>query len=265
MKTKIGYFVSGAVLLSSLFMTGTAFAASTPGPWGGMGSGQPMNGTMKMPPGIFGTVASISGDTLTVNSRGFGPNTATTTYSVDATNATVTKDNAASTVSAIAINDRVFVTGTVSGTNVTATAIHDGMGGMMGGGRRGMPGKKWSATSTPATPTITGNGQPVIGGAVTAISGDTLTVTNKSNVTYMVDVTSATVSKAGVTGATVSSISVGDNVVVQGSVSGNSVTASSVLDQGTAPSGSTGTNPSGPRGGVMGAIGGFFSHLFGFF
>jgi hypothetical protein len=223
-----------------------------------------MTGDMKMPPGVFGTVASISGDTLMVTSRGFGPNTATTTYSVDATNATVTKDNAASTLSAIAVNDRVFVTGTVSGTNVTATAIHDGMGGMMGGGRRGMGGK-WSATSTPSTPAITGNGQPVIGGAVTAISGDTLTVTNKSNVTYTVDVTSATVSKTGVTGATVSNISVGDNVVIQGSVSGNSVTASSVLDQGTAPSGSTGTNPSGPRGGVMGAIGGFFSHLFGFF
>lgn len=41
------------------------------------------------------------------------------------------------------------------------------------------------------------------------------------------------------------------------------MTASSIIDQGTL---SAIGNPSGEgRGGVMGAIGGFFSHLFGFF
>jgi hypothetical protein len=254
MKNKLGYLISGSVLLGSLLFAGTAFAAGPTGPWQGGGMKAHM-------PGVFGTVASISGGTLTVNSKGFGPNATATTYTVDATNATVTKANAASTLSAVAVGDMVGVQGTVSGTNVTATAIHDGL--MMRGGMHPGMGGKWNASSTPATPVIQGNGQPVIGGAVTAINGNSLTVTNKSNVTYTVDVTSATVSKAGVTGATISSISVGDNVVVQGTVAGTAVTASSVIDQGTAPS-STGTTPP-ERRGFMGAVGGFFSHLFGFF
>jgi hypothetical protein len=248
-----------SVLFGSLLFTSTAFAAA--GPW--QGGGGMMGGHA---PGVFGTVSAISGDSITVASKGFGPNATATTYTVDATNATVTKDNASSTVSAIVVGDMVGVQGTVSGTTVAATSIHDGMMRMMRGGHGGMFGGKGNASSTPTMPTITGNGQPVIGGSVTAITGDSLTVTNKSNVTYTVDATSATVSKAGVTGATIGSIAIGDNVVVQGTVSGTSVTASSVIDQGTAPSGSTagGTNPPQHRG-FMGAIGGFFSHLFGFF
>ncbi len=250
MKTKMKYFVSGLVLLGSLLATGTAFAAGLGGGW-----------IVGHAPGVFGTVSAINGNSLTVTSKGFGPEATATTYTVDATNATVTKNNAASTLSAIAVNDMVAVSGTVSGSNVTATAIHDGL--MMRGGHPGIFKGKWTASSTPRAPAITGNGQPVIGGAVTTVSGNSLTVTNKSSVTYTVDATSAKVSKAGVTGATVSSIAVGDNVVVQGAVNGTSVTASSVIDQGAAPSGST-TNPPAHRG-FMGAIGGFFSHLFGFF
>ncbi len=250
------YLVSASVVLGSLLVAGTAFAAG-PGSW--------MGGHA---PGVFGTVASISGNTLTVTSKGFGPNATATTYTVDATNATVTKTNAASTVSVIAVGDMVAVQGTVSGTNVTATTIHDGMMRMMRGEHDGMFGKgAHSASSTPggtASQFPAGNGQPVIGGAVTAITGNSLTVTNKSNVTYTIDATSAKVSKASVTGATVSSISVGDNVVIQGTINGTAVTASSVIDQGTAPS-STGTTPPAHRGGFMGAVGGFFSHLFGFF
>lgn len=209
-----------------------------------------MGGHTGMNPGVFGTVASVSGTTLTVTSKGFRQNATATTYTVDASNATVTKNGANSSVSNIATGDTVMVQGTVSGTSVTAKTIRDGM-------------------SQGQTPAIQGNGQPVIGGNMTAINGSTLTVTNKSNVTYTVDASSAKVSKAGVTtmGATISNVVVGDNVVVQGTVNGTSVTASSIIDQGTSPSSpnnSTGSNPPVHRG-VLNAIGGFFSHLFGFF
>lgn len=72
--------------------------------------------------GIFGTVSALNGTTLTVNSKRA---TTTTTYMVDATNATVFKDKATSTISAILVNDTVVVQGTVTGTNVIATRIVD--------------------------------------------------------------------------------------------------------------------------------------------
>jgi hypothetical protein len=261
--------------MSTFMLSGTAFAQTTTatppagGNWGGSGH---------RAPGVFGTVASISGDTITVTSKGFGSNTTAKTYTVDATNATVTKAGAASTVSAIASGDSVMVQGTVSGTNVTATKINDGVVPGMGG-RGGGPGMHggFASSTTPRTKmqaagiaNITGNGEPVIGGTVASISGTTLTVTNKSNVTYSVDATNATVNKSGAT-STISAIGTGDSVIVQGTVNGTAVVASSVIDQGVAPAASTSTaNPSastshgGFFGDLLGGIGGFFQHLFGF-
>ena len=91
----------------------------------------------------------------------------------------------------------VMVQGTVSGSNVTATMIRDGVG-MTGRGGFSFPGRATS-TATNATPPIQGNGEPVIGGSVTAINGSTLTVTNASNVTYTIDVSNAKIVKNGVT------------------------------------------------------------------
>jgi hypothetical protein len=264
--------VTVAVIASALLMAGTAFAQSvnaSPRAWvGGIG-----HGTMK--PVVFGTVASVNGNTLTVTSKNFGmrpesssgnttPIPTPTTYTVDATNATVMKNNATSTVSNIAVGDTVVVQGTVSGTSVTATMIRDGVVPMMGRGMgmKGKPGMGGHASSTPSA-FIPGNGQPVIGGTVSAVSGSTLTVkTANGGVTYTVDAASAIVVKGNAT-STVSAITVGDRVVVQGSVSGTSVSAYSVSDSGVAPAAST-TGPKG-MGGVFGAIGGFFKHIFGFF
>ncbi len=209
-------------------------------------------------PGVFGTVASVSGTTLTVTSKA-GPNgtPAAGTYTVDASGATVMKNGAASTVSSISAGDMVLVQGTVSGTSVTAKIIRDGI-----------PTKGMGPRSNVQGPMIQGNGQPVIGGTVSAVSGNTLTVaTAQGGISYSVDASSATVHKGNAT-SSVSNISVGDRVVVQGSVNGTSVVASSVIDQGagTVPgvSGSESGQVEGPRG-FMGAIRGFFQHLFGFF
>lgn len=208
------------------------------------------DGMMQRAPGVFGTVASVNGNTITVTSKGFGQNATATTYTVDATNATVTKAGAASSVSAIAVGDTVMVQGTVSGTSVTATKINDGVM-MMGKGGAGA-----------GMPAITGNGEPVVAGTVTAINGNSVTITNKSSVTYTIDVTSAKITKQGVTSPTISNVSVGDQVVVQGTVNGNAVTATTLVDQGAAGGTSNGAPA---HTGFLGAIGGFFSKLFGFF
>jgi hypothetical protein len=234
-----------------------------------------------MSPGVFGTVSAVDGDTLTVTSvTRMRPNATTTpatssvVYAVDATNAKIYKGSATTTVSVsdIAQGDTVMVQGTISGTNVTATVIRDGAFPRPVGGST-MPGKGFgrSASSTASTtPIIQGNGEPVVGGSVTAISGTTLTVTNTSNVTYTIDAASATVVVKGAS-STLTNVAIGDNVIVQGTVDGNAVTASSIIDQGAKSANASSTNGQSHGGGIgasfggfFGAIGGFFQHLFGF-
>jgi hypothetical protein len=139
-------------------------------PWsnghGGMGSTTPWNngsttpghGEMGMVPGVFGIVTAIDGDTLTVSGR-TGGSQATTTYTVDATDAKIFKGGGGMgqmqgggmqggmhmgsstggmmgsstapamdtiSVSAIQVNDRVLVNGTITGTSVAAKVIVDG-------------------------------------------------------------------------------------------------------------------------------------------
>jgi len=320
--------------IGSLALAIPAFAQTAP-TTGGRGGMMGRGGT----PGIFGTVSAINGDTLTVNgSKGFGSNATNTTYTVDATNAKVTKSNATGAVSAIAVGDKVMVQGKINGTSVTATNIRDGV--MPNGGARAGMGVAGtvsaingtsltvtskgrptgsSATATPITytvdassstvtkngtasslssiavgdtvmvqgtvsgtsvtaktirdgvsqaqPVIQGNGQPVVAGSVTALSGNTITITNKSNVTYTIDAINSKFVETGVTNPTISNIAVGDNVIVQGTVNGNSVTASSVIDQKAKVnngSNNTAKNQSDFMGGIMGGIGSFFKHLFGF-
>lgn len=253
---------------------------------GGVRMGGPREGVM---PGIFGTVSAVDGTTLTVTAKVWpGMMNATSsessgvdTYTVDASNATVYKGSATSTVSLSDVNvgDVVMVQGTVSGTNVTATTIRDGVMGTFMGGRRpggvgggfGHNGSSTYSSSTRPTSLIQGNGEPVVGGSVTAISGTTLTVTNPGNVTYAIDVSSSTIIKNGTT-TTVASIAIGDNLIVQGTVNGTSITASSVIDQGMKAGNASSTNGGGASrgkggaffGGFLGAIGGFFQHLFKF-
>jgi hypothetical protein len=274
---------AGLLIALPAFAQTSVSASVGVGAGGGYGGHGGMHG--KMQPGVFGTVSAVDGTTLTVTNNGFpmrrnststASATPATTYTVDASNATIYKGSATSTVSisSIAIGDMVMVQGTVNGTNVTATVIHDGfarpMGGpAMPGGGRGF-GHPTSTTSTAQLP-IQGNGEPVIAGAVTAVSGSSITVTNASNVTYTIDASSATLVKGGTT-STLASVAVGDELVVQGTVNGTSVTASSVIDQGAKmgnASSTTGavsvrTNAGFGFGGIFSAIGGFFQHLFGF-
>lgn len=92
-----------------------------------------------------------------------------------------------------------------------------------------------SATSTPGYfhrgPGMMGrmHGRgPGIFGTVSAVSGDTITVTGKNGTTYTVNASGATVDK--IVQLKVGDIKVGDTVGVQGQVSGSSVTANHIMD-----------------------------------
>jgi len=202
----------------------------------------------RMMSGVFGTVTAVNGSTITVQTKAFvkgSLNIPAATYTVTTSSTTtVDKNKAANSVAAIAVGDTVIVEGTVSGSTVAATKIHDGVM-MKGGDNKGA--------------ILDGNGQPIVGGTVTAISGNTITITNKSNVTYSIDASNAKITKNS-SSTSISSIAVGDNLLIQGSVNGNSVVAASIID-GNNPSGKANN---GQHRGFFGSIGNFFSHLFGF-
>jgi hypothetical protein len=280
---KIISITAGLALAASMALAVPAFAQTTNGNQGqggqhmgtwngtartlpgapGRGSGAPS----AMRPGVFGTVTAVNGDIITINGRqGFSSTTPTISYTVDATNATVKKNNATSTVSSIVVGDTIFAQGAVTGTNVVATTIRDGiMTGTRGKGGPGINGNggQGHATSTPPVSPFLGNGQPVIAGTISSINGASLTVTTTSNVTYTVDASNAKIVEGQNTIA-LSSIIVGNKVLIQGAVNGTSITASTVIDQ-SAPAAGTSPTPGKIQSrGFFGSIGSFFSHLFGF-
>ena len=225
-------------------VSGTAVKATTIRIGGGEGNGQQEFNKNS----AFGTVATINGTTITITSKaiqnGDSTSSATaTTYTVDASKATVTKDGASSSVSAIAVGDTIIVQGTVSGTAIAATSIQDGKG--------------------QTEPAIKGTGEPVVSGTITAVNGTNLTITNKSNVTYTIDASNATITK-GNTASTISNVATGDTVIVQGTFSGNSVVATSVVDHGTA-SASAQTETSHQGGNLFGNIFSSVEHFFKLF
>lgn len=123
-------FLLGASLIASLALAAPAFAQNNQDNKPGWGFGR-MGGHMGLEMrrnGVFGTVASINGNTLTVTAKGWSKDktsTTSTTYAVDATNATVNKNGATSTLASVVVGDNVVIQGAFSGTNVTASSIID--------------------------------------------------------------------------------------------------------------------------------------------
>jgi len=251
--------VGGAVFMNS------AHAAMWPGRSAASGGpGGFMRGGMT---GVFGTVTAVNGTTLTV--QGMMRGGASTTYSIDGSNAAVVKNGATSTISAVLVGDRISAQGTVNGSSVIATKIFDG--NLM---RGGFHGSAWGSSSTASgtKPFIHGERAPPFGsstammqvssvsGTVGAVNGSILTVNGANGAIYTVDVTNAALVKKGSATSSVSAINVGDAVQVQGSVSGTAVTANVILDNVNSPAASNGNAPRGP--GFIGAIMGFFARLF---
>jgi len=243
------------IAICSVFMASAAPAFAQPKEMGGQWS---FRGGMHQGPhnAIFGKVTAVNGNTLTVtDSRG------KTTYTVDATNATITKNGATAIISDVAVGDTIMVQGTINDTNVTATAIRDG---------QPMNDRSKTNHNAAQTPVIQGDGQPVIAGTVTTISGTTITITNKNNVVYTIDASNAKIEK-GRTSASVSDITAGDKIIAQGAINGTSVVATSIIDQ-TKPASTPATDAStsetqrtaGHPFGFFGNIFNFLKRFFGF-
>jgi hypothetical protein len=201
--------VTGAVTVAALGAGALAFAQTN------TSTSAPSAGTVPKQ-GVAGTVTAVSSNTITITGKDGK------TYTIDAGSATITKDETVS-VGDVAVGDTLMAHGSVSGTTVTATNIHDGKlpqdGPGMGRGFGPGPG-------------------PGIRGTVSSMSGTTLTVTAttpKTNTTstYTVDAANAQVLVGGQgkpTQGSLSSVKTGDTVMVAGAVNGSNVTAKVVID-----------------------------------
>ena len=263
----IALILAGLVTVAVPALADSKTNVGNPPPWSSQGE----NMRQGFKPAITGTVSAINGSTITISAKNgleFGKEMnrgkaststkktapSTVTYTVDASSATIMKNSATSSISNIVVGDTIMVQGTVSGTNIKAAIIRDGILGKPGQMDRG--GERSSTSTLP----IQGNGQPIVAGTISAINGSTVIITNKSNITYTVDATNAKIA-GGPNVTAISNLKVGDSVVVQGTVNGTSVIASSVIDQ----TKSQNNNQEGKTNqGVFGRIGGFFKHLFGF-
>ena len=269
---KVATLTAGLALVASMMIASSAYAENSNNN-SNNSKGERENSSLEyrgngevskidMKSAFVGKVVSINGTSITMtvvghkNLQNKATSTLTTpiTYTVNASNATVFKKNATTTLSSILVGDRIVVQGTVNGTNIVATTIRD----------NNKLEKDDKATSTP--PAFVGNGQPIVAGKIVTVSGNSITVTTASNITYTVDATNAKILKGSSTIA-VGNLVAGDTVVIQGAINGSSVTATTIMDKGV-------VNPVNPpansgdkgqaRGGFFGGIGKFFMSMFGF-
>ncbi len=206
-------------------------------------------------PEVVGKITAINGSTLTVTGKGAGSASASSTFTVNASGAVVIKGNATTTVSSLAVGDVVLVQGTLSGSTITARLIHSGV--------RNNDDKPKQDRPKDDRPGIVNNGQPVIMGKVTAVSGTMITVQSTASSTYSVNAANAVIRSKGNATSTISAIAVGDNVLVQGTVNGTSVTASTVIEQDAKMDNNGNGNNNGKKG-FFGRIGSFFKSFFKF-
>ncbi len=231
-------------------------------------------------PVVFGTVSSINGTLLVVTTKN-GPREdgIIKTYNVDASNSIVYKNNATSSISSVVVGDNLFIQGTVSGTNVVAKIIRDGVPGRNGN----LMDKSRNASSTMQrgerdekgerkemgrnNPMFKGDGQPVVEGSVTSINGSILSVLNRNNLVYSVDASNAKVFKGNAT-SSLSNVVIGDRIIVQGSVNGQSISATLIFDRGIVATNTqdkiNNENKPTEKKGIFKTMGGFFSKMFGY-
>ncbi len=127
MKNKLIYIVGSTMVVGSLVLSGSAFAATrqTVGAATHQSASARVVGT---PPLVFGTIAAVNGTSVTVTGKA-GKHATTTAYTIDASAAKITKGYGQGAqsigVANLAVGDMVAVVGAVTGNTVSATSIRD--------------------------------------------------------------------------------------------------------------------------------------------
>lgn len=155
--------------------------------------------------GVTGTVQSVEGNTIVVKNKN------NVLYTVDVSGAKLYKSkNVEITISDIMVGEKIYAIGTVTDKTVVATKVFDTQ----------------KAKSHLAKKQFQG-----VAGVVTSINGNSITLTGKDNVVYVVDATSATIKKGSATTTVdISQIHSGDKLFVRGTVTGTTVIAKGITD-----------------------------------
>jgi len=185
---------------------------------------------------IAGVVTAVNGSDLTVTvGEASSAVAAITNYTVNASTAKILRSGTTTTLSSIQISDKVAVIGTVSGTNITAKLIIDGIlphttgppAWKKGGHAGSITGRSFASSTRPFV-------RPTAFGSVSAItSGSSFTLaqrTKTGTTTMTIDTDSSTTFREGTTTASFSNLAVGNLVAVTGTTtSTNQVLASKVM------------------------------------
>lgn len=174
-------------------------------------------------PTAFGKITAITGTSITIVGK------SNTTYSVDATNAKITKGkNTAATLSDLAVGNMIVVEGTLNGTTVSATAIRIG-------GPRGVEGGKPSMMAPKGVmgtvSTVTGTNFTVASHVfMPHMKGTTTLATIPTTLVNVVTGGNTVFMKDGAT-STLADVVSGVRVLVEGAkdTAGTTVTATKVI------------------------------------
>lgn len=105
-----------------------------PEEWHRNASSAPVKIIKRLPPRnpvVVGKITAITDNTITVVGQPVrikrATTSATSTYTVDASNAIIIRGNATTTINGLVVGDQVTVRGTLNGTNVKASIIHTGV------------------------------------------------------------------------------------------------------------------------------------------
>jgi hypothetical protein len=170
---------------------------------------------------IVGTVTAISDNDLIIDVQA-SSTAAITNYTINTSNAKVLKSGTTTSIGSIQINDKIAVIGTVSGTNITAKVIIDGILPQTTGppaGKKGGLGASSGHNRSFASSTLSFVRPTTIGSVSYIIDSSSFTLaerTKTGKTTMTINTDSSTMFREGTTTASFSNLAVGNLVAVTG-------------------------------------------------
>lgn len=184
----------------------------------------PVANTVNQNNSVSGQVIAVDNATITMNGRLMdGRATATTTYTVNTTNAIFIVDGATTTIASIAAGDTIIVMGKVEGNIISATRVSKG---------------SYSYQYTNNNGKVVEKYEFQVSGQVTAINSANIELfvvkraaqTGATSTTnYTIDASNAVFYDHGAT-TTIASIVAGDNITVSGQLNGTTIVASRIIE-----------------------------------
>lgn len=206
--------IAVATIASAMATIPVTFAQTYSGQMGGYGNHQ-----WQPKPGMaFGQITAINGDILTVQGKNG------TNYTVDATSATVTINGQTSSLSSLAVGNKIMVQGqpnSSDNTQITAQTIREGMMGNGANGGTGMGmgrfggkmGGKFGRGHGKMGQGMGNQGQTF---TVTAINGTSISANSSTGTAYTIDMSNAKIVRLHGAVSAISEIAVGDQIRVFG-------------------------------------------------